>query len=266
MALSLDRCNDYFEESPTFLGRGYGRWVGSSIFLGLAITTVIFLIIQRRIGASVVTSNNTTRGHLSAIFPAFETFLYILVAVDIYTGLLILGTRYRMGEKWSTPSFLFIGAVAVQHVVSEGIAFLLMQKGCGYYAFKRASKYALLWGLITYAMYIFVYFQNPRASEVFISWNGLLLLFYVSLWFTPMNCLYRRPAAVLFAKIFSLYQGILFAFIIYEEYFTDNSVACVSFFNFLFVKPLFQPVFAYYILLEDCRCVSSLFMMMVKCD
>lgn len=173
--------------------------------------------------------------------------------VNIFTCILILTTDYKVGRDWSRDSFMFSFAIALQHVVSEGIAFMLMQKGCGYFAFKKAGCCAMLWGGVCYVFLVYTSFHDEGAFIVFMVWNICLWVFYLVLWFTPMNFLFRRPAAILFAKIFSIYHGLFVALIIYEQYYTHDSVACLYFYNTLFLAPCLQPLFGYYILLEDCR-------------
>ena len=247
---NLHDCHSFFDDDPSFLGLGFGRWVGGSVFFVLGCSTVIFLLYQRKSASALQTSST---GSSSTIFPAFERFLYFLVLANAVTCLLIFTTDYQVGRDWSRASFLFSFAITLQHMVCEGIAFMLMQKGCGHYAFKKAGFYAVIWGGCCYIFLIYASFQNEGAFAVFLAWNICLLCFYLVLWLAPMEYLFRRPAAILLAKIFSTYHGILFVIIIYEKYFTNNSVACVYFFNTLFLEPCLQPVFAYYILWEDCR-------------
>lgn len=249
----LEQCRDFFNDSPRLFGMGYGRLLAAGIFFTLGLSTVAFLLHQRKSAASLQSSRQSSFSS-STIFPAFELFLYLLVFVNAFTGVLILSTDYHVGGEWTTSSFLFTAAITMQHMVTEGMAFMLMQKGCGLYAFKRAGYFAMLWGGVTYALLVYTSFRQKGAFGVFSAWNSMLLVFYLSLWFTPMDYLFRRPAAVLFAKLFSVYHGLTFALFIYEFFFTNDSVACTFFFDFIFVEPVLQPIFAYYILLEDCRC------------
>lgn len=237
------------------LGVGHGRILAAGIFFTLAFSTVAFLLYQRKSAATlhISSSSQQSRFSSSTIFPAFELFLYLLVFVNIFTGILIISTDYYVGNEWTAASFLFNMAITMQHMVCEGMVFMLMQKGCGLYAFKRAGYYAVLWGIVTYLFLMYTFFRVDGAFEVFSIWNSILLLFYLILWFAPMDYLFRRPAAILFAKVFSIFHGLTFSAFVIEYLLTDYSVPCAFFFNFIFLEPFLQPVFAYYILLEDCR-------------
>ena len=246
----LEQCKNTFNHPPRFLGMGYMRLLAAFLFLSLAASTLFFVFLQRKLAAA-----SSRKGSSSAIFPAFENFLYLLIVVNIYTGVLILSTDYEVGGKITYVNFLFAVAISFQHVISEGIAFMLMQRGCGYYAIKRTACYAFAWGVATYLFLTYTFYQKKGSFEVFVVWNTILLVFYVCLWFLPLDYLFRRPAAMQFAKIFTVYHGVMLVSMIFEYYFTSVHIPCMFFYNFLFIEPFLQPIFAYYILLEDSRYV-----------
>lgn len=218
-------------------------------------------MLQRKSAAALRTSISDVSA--SMIFPAFELFLYLLVFVNMFTGLLILVTDYHAEGEWTISNFLFTAAVTMQHMVCEGIAFMLIQKGCGVYAFKTAAYYAFIWGAVTYLFLVYSLFRLDGSYEIFSIWNALLLLFYLSVWFAPIDRLYRRPAAILFAKLFTVYHGATFIFFTIAHSFDFISVPCAFFFNFVFLEPFLQPIFAYYILLQDCRYVNQWFLVFI---
>src|ERR1700739_597877 len=88
---------------------------------------------------------------------------------------------YFVGSVGTNISFSFHYAMmrTLQHSVVEGIAFLLMQKGCGKYANKRAFLYTAIWGLLTFAT---MFMSYGFGGEIFVllneAWNVLLFLFY----------------------------------------------------------------------------------------
>ena len=65
---------------------------------------------------------------------------------DIVVGITILLVPLDMYDRnnWLASAAVSLGW-ALQHLVTEGVAFLLMQYGCGMEAAKRSFFYATLW-------------------------------------------------------------------------------------------------------------------------
>jgi len=75
------------------------------------------------------------------IFPVYEPFIWCSAISDIFVGIAILFIRVDPGEENVLSSAIILGiCYGLQHFVLEGIAFALMQYGCGYQAAKFAAR------------------------------------------------------------------------------------------------------------------------------
>ena len=69
----------------------------------------------------------------NVIFPAFVMFMWASCATDLFVALVVIFVKIDPMEDNSWEgSTLFALSWSLQHVVIEGIAFLLMQYGCGF--------------------------------------------------------------------------------------------------------------------------------------
>ena len=129
---------------------------------------------------------------------------------------------FLVGLGWKIKAFIVAMDWALFHVVLEGLAFFLMQKGAGGRAFRRAVKYSSAWGVVTF-LAVFeqqkLKFQPKaqggsscepaafisrdaawNANGVMLMWNILLTVGYAMLRFAPEKWLSRRPAAKFYAS------------------------------------------------------------------
>lgn len=87
----------------------------------------------------------------SALSDFFYAGVFFFAPIDLYDS-----------NPWST-AILHTLAWTFQEIVIEGVAFLLMQYGCGNEAAKRAGFYSFLWVilfLLIYLSYKFKYIGN----------------------------------------------------------------------------------------------------------
>ena len=76
------------------------------------------------------------------IFPVYEPFMWCSAISDMFVGLSLVFIRVVPGEKNMLTSSIILGiCYGLQHFVLEGIAFALMQYGCGYQAAKYAARF-----------------------------------------------------------------------------------------------------------------------------
>jgi hypothetical protein len=194
---------DFLDSYPLpFFNTGILRVIICVWYFVLAIFTVTWLNMQSKIAM---------RGDASAtravIFPVFANIIRILALSDVYFGIILLTLNIEPeGHNDSWVLFLYSLGFLLQHVVSEGIAIMLMQKGCGVYAAQKAAKLALVWGMCTFIMVFIVYSDNNYSLYAFLLWNVCVITLYSCLWLLPTRILYRRPSVYIYAKIFLGYR------------------------------------------------------------
>jgi hypothetical protein len=133
---------------------------------------------------------------------------------------------------------------------------MLMQKGCGVGAARAAFKQALLWALVTFVLQTGVYSSSKHTTAMIfqVSWSVLLLVFFLALWVTPSNHLFRRPACIPYAKFWFFFRVVtLLCFLASESNMKglEEVGACGYVFLPLLGFPILQPLICYWTLLED---------------
>ncbi len=192
----------------------------------------------------------------SVIFPVFVKVLWASAIINVYAGITmsLLPIRpEKSNDSVSATNFALVRAL--KHCVMEGVAFLLMQKGCGSYAVKRAGCYTAAWGILTLLLYYYSFKSGGFLFDMLDEfWNVAMLVFYGVLWLAPQTRLFRRPAAILYAKFWTFYRIAVIAInllFFFSE--TDNLGAC----GYILVSLLFlsvaQPLVCYWTLLQDSR-------------
>lgn len=192
----------------------------------------------------------------SVIFPVFVVVVWGNVLANIYAGFVVaLVPLDPAGNNTFSYALLYASQTAFHHIVTEGIAFLLMQKGCGYNAGKEAGKLAFLWGLLTFIIMFFIYHEASDIAEaVNLVWDFVMAIFYGSLWMMPQERLYRRPALISFSKFWFWYR--LCAMLINVLLFSPATAGAGSC-SYIVVQivffSVFQPLVCYWTLLQDSR-------------
>ena len=92
-----------------------------------------------------------------------------------------------------------VGNHALPHIVTEGVAAVLLQYSAGTRAFKTAFLASGAWGMVTFGMGYFFPCEWMQAL-----WESALVLFYCALWLLPTETLYRRPALIPYARFWAL--------------------------------------------------------------
>mmetsp|Transcript_3268 Transcript_3268/g.5093 ORF Transcript_3268/g.5093 Transcript_3268/m.5093 type:complete len:918 (-) Transcript_3268:180-2933(-) len=194
----------------------------------------------------------------SVIFPLFLNIMWFLALSDLLVGLLIIlvPTEYR--ENASTLAFsLYPIAYAIQHMVLEGVAFLLMQHGCGSHAAFVSIRYTLVWCAVT-LMCMYIYYASiPTLSPVvYCLWSLTLIGFYFLLWVLPVRILYRRAACVQYAKFWCVYRSLVLVFtgmILLPESAISEAGSCGYTVIGLIFYAVCHPMILYSSLLADSR-------------
>jgi serine/threonine protein kinase len=227
------------------------------IILGILyiVTTFIiiyFIKIQRRYA-----KGGDHKALQSAIFPIYVRILWLNAFVNLYIGLISFAFDFHpYGDEGSVgDKVTFATMWGLQHAVVEGVALLLMQKGLGQNAAKMTMKYAIIWGLVTFFAQVIAYnATKPVAFSVSMCWNFSLLLFYFILWQLPQRRLYRRPAAIIYSKMWCLYR--LYCMIASCLYYFPQTFAtgnCAYIFGSLYGFALLEPFLLYFTFLQDSR-------------
>jgi hypothetical protein len=199
----------------------------------------------------------------SVIFPIFTFMMWISAFTSISVALVILFVPVDLTSRNdSNARWLYPAVFTMQHIVLEGVAFLLMQKGCGKYAAWNAFKLMAVWAAITLAANVIGYSPGFKVSIVaLLTWDATILVFFFLLWILPQNRLFRRPAAIPYAKFWFFFRVVEITLYSMSQV-TDPLAAqigrCGYVFGPLLVFTIFQPIVMYWTLLADSRYLPSL--------
>lgn len=197
------------------------------------------------------------------IFPVYVPFMIFSAISDLIAAALLILIKVKHNNyswyseySWAT-SFPLALAVATQHFVLEGIAFILMQYGCGYQAARRSMNWAFGWFVITFVSQI-ISFKFGETKWSYISettWQGILFIFYLCLWKLPEKSFFRRPAILLYSQFWCIFRFLMLISSILIE-FTDNDYAivvseCTYSIGAVLIFALCKPYVLYLTLLSD---------------
>lgn len=251
-------CHNPLENFPigvTFFGNdqvGVIKLIVGILYILMALITVLWINIQ---------AHNARRGDneavKSVIFPIFTIMMWISAFTSLSVAIVILFIPVDLTERNDTSArYLYPAVFTLQHIVLEGVAFLLMQKGCGKYAAWNASKMMGVWGIITLIANVVGYSPGLQVSTIaLLTWDSSILIFYFLLWVLPQNRLFRRPAAIPYAKFWFFFRVLEITLYSMSQ---AHSVAsqigkCGYVFGPLFIFTIFQPIVMYWTLLADSR-------------
>lgn len=195
------------------------------------------------------------------IFPIYTPFMWVSVLSDVFIGIVMLFLPYNLRETntWGSAAGLAL-AYAFQHFVLEGIAFILMQYGCGFQAGRKAGVLAFCWAIVTFLIEFF-YFRYgastiPGAFNTL--WVCVQAIFYLCLWLVPEKYIFRRPALYPYAKFWGLFRLLYLISNSLILYSIDGSVYqiigyCGNTFGDVILFALAKPVILYTSLLSDSK-------------
>lgn len=232
---------------------GIFKLIVGILYIVMALITVLWINIQ---------SHNARRGDneavKSVIFPIFTIMMWISAFTSLSVAIVILFIPVDLTERnRSDARYLYPAVFTLQHIVLEGVAFLLMQKGCGKYAAWNASKLMLVWGIITLIANIIGYSPGFEVSiAALLTWDACILVFYFLLWVLPQNRLFRRPAAIPYAKFWFFFRVLeisLYSMSQAHQPIASQIGKCGYVFGPLLIFTIFQPIVMYWTLLADSR-------------
>jgi serine/threonine protein kinase len=213
----------------------------------------------------------------AVIFPTFVNVLWANAAVNVYVGCIALVFTFNpFSSDNNEATYSFATMYALQHLgtvlntrvlvgviltssssitVTEGVALLLMQKGLGVFAAKRAMVQASVWAVVTVGFQILI-FKNgvDRSFAASIAWQSLLAIFYGCLWLAPQRRLFRRPAVIYYARTWFLFRLLcMAASVLFYFRATHSAGSCLYVLGNLFPYAIFEPLLMYYTLLQDSK-------------
>lgn len=223
------------------------------LYLVMSVITILWIKNQEYIAQTADSGEEAAK---SVIFPIFVKLLWCNIVVNTFGGIVITVFPINpVGTNDLTTALTYATLFALQHVIIEGTAFLFMQKGCGNHAAIQATKYASIWGIISFVMiYYTFHLEYISGTIVECIWDGIMVVFYAILWFAPAENLYRRPAAIYYSKFWGPYR--LLAILINILFFfnaTEMFGSCGYLFLQLFLFAILQPLICYWSLLIDSR-------------
>lgn len=225
--------------------------VGGLLNIFMSLVTVLWINRQKHIAQEETDNDEAVK---SVIFPVFVRLLWLSVTINIVTGMLIiLAPLRRAGENSVLTSALFASVWAMQHGVLEGVAFLLMQKGCGQHAATRVRQLSAGWITFVFVlMFCSFYYGGVVTTVLSAVRDTMLVLLYAVLLWAPQEGLFRRPAALFYSKCWLLYRGFflgayIFMLVTDTAYLGDCGYIVLS----LFVFAIIQPLIMYITLLRD---------------
>ena len=237
-------------------GAGFGigaiRLVIALIFLVNSFLLVLWIKRQQYRAES---GNNIAAK--SVIFPVYVHVLWANVLMNVYISTVFLFVHVPINGHYSIASAVIFALMCLfQHFVSEGVAFLLMEKGMGWHSAMQCFKKAALWAIFTFFTRFTQYYSKDTTFgfAIYLVWNVIVLLFYGCVWLAPEHRLFRRPAAYFYAKFWFFYRLVaIVAIILQYEPGTGALGNCMYAFGSVMVFAIFEPAVTYYTLLEDCN-------------
>lgn len=111
----------------------------------------------------------------------------------------------------------------------------------------------MLWGALTGWMKYSTYYYTTRAANGYrLSWELVLIVFYLLVWVFPQRHFYRRPAAVLYGKCWFIFRLVSVLSAVSLTSNESRSVgSCVYIYAPMLIFSILQPYITYYTLLLD---------------
>lgn len=217
----------------------------------MSIVTVLW-IRSKKITAEAGSDND--EAVKSVIFPVFVNLLWFSVAAGILIGLVaILIPINETGENCLIASVAYALVLAIQHAIVEGVAFLLMQKGCGKHAAMRVTWWVLMWSAMMFIVTFFALrYGGDLRTALAAARETILLIFYFAVCFYPTDRLFRRPACILYGKCWLCFRLLVMVFNILTYVSATKDISlCGFYFLLVIVYAVIQPLIMYWTLSKD---------------
>jgi hypothetical protein len=111
---------------------------------------IIILYIRRQARLAAAAQTAALQAADRIIFPSLAVWLYAVGFANISSGIMSIFVLRSLEQANSLSASLAFGiSYGLSHFALDGIAFLLIQNGCGSVSMARATYSALLWGTTT---------------------------------------------------------------------------------------------------------------------
>ena len=189
----------------------------------------------------------------SVIFPVFVDVMWFNAIVNLYIGFVFMFVEEPTSNNSWLDCIIWSTIIGMQHMVTEGVAYMLLQKGMGRNTQIKVIRRATIWGLVCFCCGLLTYKFNTLFVDIFqIVWDSTILIFYATVAFCPEKHLYRRPAATYFSRWWLIWSIISFAStILLQIESSQNYVVCVRAFGPYLIYALCEPFLVYKTLVYD---------------
>lgn len=253
------QCRDWITWSPILI---FGHHIGILriiVAFSFIITMTIVLF-----WSNLQIKNARSGINEPIMFQLYVKLLYLVGIIDLFTFILILIVETHVNNY--NKMLLYCFTIALQHTITEGIAFIFMQKGCGTYSKRNIQKFALIWFIIAFISSYLIFMDI--AFVRYIGWSiwFLIVIFYGLLWLLPPNILFRRPAAIFYGKFWFWYRGLMllfYCFILLRPPGTKSWGYCGVLVLGLVGHALCHPLVIYKSLAEDSRLISIYYLLFI---
>ena len=243
------QCRDWITWSPILI---FGQRVG---ILRILVSFSFLLTMLLVLFWSNIQIKNAKNGQNEPImFPFYVKLLYSVGLIDLLTFILVLIVEPHISNY--DKRLLYCLIIGLQHTITEGIVFLLIQKGCGYYTIKLFYKFLIFWFILSF-LSSYLIFMNLNIAR-YIGWFiwFLVVLLYGLLWLLPPKMLFRRPAAIFYSKFWFWYRALMllfYCFILLSHSSIQSWGYCGVLVLGLIGHALCHPLIIYRSLAEDSR-------------
>lgn len=138
----------------------------------------------------------------------YRPFLWWSIFSDLLVGFFSCFVNVNPIDRnqWG-PTIAYSFAFAVQHFLTEGIALVMMQQGCGYQAAQRSALTASVWAVLTFCTQIARFRSADLEYVISINlWSISLVAFYSLLAFAPIRLIYRRSSVYRYASFWAFFR------------------------------------------------------------
>lgn len=255
MGESTSQCDHIYESWPVYTIPGRDEPTGAIVVVvGLIYIVNSFIIlywIKKQEAAAKLGDHQAVK---SVIFPVFVDFMWVNAAVSLYAGLVfMLVTEPTDQDESMGESFMYASFNSLQHCVTDGLAYMLLQKGMGRNTQLKVIHRSLWWGVVCLFVRFMTYkYRETSLYAVLIAWYAVMFLAYWAIAVVPEKHLYRRPAATFFARFWVVYTTISLLSSIMVNFPSTKVVGQCSL-NIVpyFLFALFQPILLYCTLIKD---------------
>lgn len=239
-------------------GRSVGLVILITGILYLLTAIVLIFFIERKVVQAKDGNGADEIAQSAVIFPIYVKILWAVVLTNVYVCIITLSLQYATETQDGLPTssvWALSTMKMVQHMVTEGVAILLMRKGLGYYAAVKTLYQAFSWGLFTLAIKTIVYYTMDTSKllsrVINCLYNFSILFLYLALWIVPDHRLFRRPAAKDYAKFWVFFRVIAStAEILSYSTITYPAGLCINIFVVFLALGIFFPYYVYVCLLQ----------------